>query len=58
MNMHAKKTKVHTVTITAVPHLAFFEFLQFIYTDEVQITLDNVLSLIFLADTYKVAGLS
>mmetsp|Transcript_127159 Transcript_127159/g.231032 ORF Transcript_127159/g.231032 Transcript_127159/m.231032 type:complete len:736 (+) Transcript_127159:1-2208(+) len=46
------------LTIQDVPHLAFFEFLQFIYTDNVNITLDNVLMLLFLADHYKVAGLS
>lgn len=46
------------MNIEDVPHLAFFEFLQFIYTDSVNITLDNVLNLIFLADQYKVAGLS
>lgn len=44
--------------ITEVSHLAFFEFLQFIYTDNVNITLENVLPLMLLADTYKVAGLS
>lgn len=47
-----------TLSISDVPHLAFFEFLQYIYTDNVNITLDNVLHLIFLADTYQVAGLS
>eukprot|EP00927_Polykrikos_kofoidii_P061771 TRINITY_DN56608_c0_g1_i1.p1 TRINITY_DN56608_c0_g1~~TRINITY_DN56608_c0_g1_i1.p1 ORF type:complete len:737 (-),score=73.39 TRINITY_DN56608_c0_g1_i1:105-2246(-) len=47
-----------TLSIMNVPHLAFFEFLQFIYTNHVSITLDNVLQLIFLADTYKVTGLS
>lgn len=46
-----------TLRIVDVPHLAFFEFLQFIYTDNVNITLDNVLQLFFLADTYKVHGL-
>jgi len=52
------RSNMMRVTITDVPHLAFFEFLQFIYTDNVNITLDNVLALIFLCDTYKVAGLS
>lgn len=53
-----QRSNMMMVPITDVPHLAFFEFLQFIYTDNVNITLDNVLMLIFLSDTYKVAGLS
>jgi len=36
---------------------ALLEFLQFLYSDGVDITLDNVLHLMFLADMYKVAGL-
>lgn len=46
------------IAINDVPHLAFFEFLQFIYTDNVNINLENVLMLVILADHYKVAGLS
>mmetsp|Transcript_34121 Transcript_34121/g.72632 ORF Transcript_34121/g.72632 Transcript_34121/m.72632 type:complete len:776 (-) Transcript_34121:41-2368(-) len=52
---HLKKV---VVNITDVPYLAFFEFLQFLYTDQVNITLENVLPLLFLADSYKVAGIS
>uniref|UniRef100_A0A7S4SSS0 BTB domain-containing protein n=1 Tax=Alexandrium monilatum TaxID=311494 RepID=A0A7S4SSS0_9DINO len=49
----------HTVLpIEGVPHLAFYEFLQYIYTDDVNVTLGNVLPLILLSDTYKVPGLS
>jgi len=47
-----------TLAIDDVPHLAFFEFLQFIYTDNVSVTLENASQLLFLADIYKVAGLS
>lgn len=46
------------VPIEGIPHLTFFEFLQFMYTDTVTVNLDNALHLIFLADWYKVAGLS
>lgn len=35
----------------------FFEFLRFVYTDDVCITLANVTALIFMADEFKVAGL-
>lgn len=36
---------------------AFFEFIRFIYTDEVNVTLENAQDLCVLADDYKVAGL-
>lgn len=47
-----------TIQISDVPHLAFFEFLEFLYTDNIHITLDNVDPLMLLAETYKVAGLT
>jgi hypothetical protein len=54
----ASRAKSDTIPIHGVTHLAFFEFLQYLYTDNVTINLENVVSLLFLADEYKVAGLS
>lgn len=36
---------------------SFFEFLRFLYTDDVNITIQNVKDLVFLVDDFKVAGL-
>eukprot|EP00928_Gymnodinium_smaydae_P069237 TRINITY_DN5264_c1_g1_i3.p1 TRINITY_DN5264_c1_g1~~TRINITY_DN5264_c1_g1_i3.p1 ORF type:complete len:715 (+),score=99.86 TRINITY_DN5264_c1_g1_i3:204-2348(+) len=47
-----------TITVVDVAFSAFFEFLRFVYTNTVNITLANVLCLIFLADTFQVAGLT
>eukprot|EP00930_Biecheleria_cincta_P047017 TRINITY_DN32521_c0_g1_i1.p1 TRINITY_DN32521_c0_g1~~TRINITY_DN32521_c0_g1_i1.p1 ORF type:complete len:686 (-),score=105.63 TRINITY_DN32521_c0_g1_i1:26-2044(-) len=46
------------ISITDVPHNAFYEFLHFIYTDNVDVAFNNVLELILLADTYRVGGIS
>jgi len=40
------------------PPLPFFDFIRFIYTDDVDVTMANVLPLIYLADHYRVAGLT
>eukprot|EP00746_Dinoflagellata_sp_MGD_P105910 gnl/MRDRNA2_/MRDRNA2_44138_c0_seq1.p1 gnl/MRDRNA2_/MRDRNA2_44138_c0~~gnl/MRDRNA2_/MRDRNA2_44138_c0_seq1.p1 ORF type:complete len:632 (+),score=113.82 gnl/MRDRNA2_/MRDRNA2_44138_c0_seq1:120-2015(+) len=45
------------VEITAVSAGAFFEFLRYVYTDKVNVTLENMQELCVLADDYKVAGL-
>lgn len=37
-----------------VPHLALFEFIHYIYTDDIQITLDNVYHILHLSDIYKI----
>lgn len=46
------------IQIEDVPAAAFFEFLRFLYTDKLSVTLDNVSSLMILADDFKVAGLT
>lgn len=46
------------IQIEDVPAPAFFEFLRFLYTDKLSVTLDNVSSLMVLADDFKVAGLT
>jgi len=45
------------IEINDISASAFFEFIRFLYTDEVTVTLDNVQELIMLADDYRVAGL-
>lgn len=45
------------IEIDDVPFNTFFEFVRFIYTDDVTITLSNVTVLMSLADRYKVMGL-
>lgn len=46
------------IQIEDVPAPAFFEFLRFLYTDKLSVTLENVSSLMILADDFKVAGLT
>lgn len=46
------------IQIEDVPAAAFFEFLRFLYTDKLSVTLENVSSLMILADDFKVAGLT
>mmetsp|Transcript_40856 Transcript_40856/g.129407 ORF Transcript_40856/g.129407 Transcript_40856/m.129407 type:complete len:737 (+) Transcript_40856:172-2382(+) len=41
-----------------VPHVAVFEFMHYLYTDDLAITLDNALPLMHLAEEYKVSNLS
>lgn len=45
------------ISIDHFPFDAFFEFLRFVYTDDVMITLSNATSLIFMADDFKVPNL-
>lgn len=45
------------VEITTISAGAFFEFLRYIYTDQVNVTLENTQELCVLADDYKVSGL-
>lgn len=51
-------SQITVVQINEMCPGAFFEFIRFIYTDKCNITIDNVSNLIFLADDYKVAGLT
>lgn len=53
----SSRSERKTMVIEETTAGAFLEFLRFMYTDEVHITLDNVLHLIFLADRYMVSGL-
>lgn len=46
------------IQIDDVPANAFFEFMRFIYTDKMHVTVDNVYELLTLANDYKVAGLT
>mmetsp|Transcript_2656 Transcript_2656/g.4870 ORF Transcript_2656/g.4870 Transcript_2656/m.4870 type:complete len:817 (+) Transcript_2656:3-2453(+) len=45
------------VAIDHYPFDAFFEFLRWIYTDDVMLSVSNVSYLIFMADEFKVTGL-
>merc|ERR1719443_2254854 len=48
---------ITVVDVNGVSAGAFFEFIRFIYTDQVNITLENTQELCMLADDYRIAGL-
>lgn len=45
------------IEVTGVAASSFFEFMRFIYTDQITVTLENTYDLSLLADDYRIAGL-